>query len=277
MGYIYRIKNKINNKMYVGQTKNSVARRWTEHKRDAKNPKYAGFYIHRAIKKYGVENFEVDILEEAPCDLLNEREVYWINYYDTFKHGYNLTSGGGQNIEVSDATKEKHRYNVIHGITGHAHLPRELVYTKEVREKMSKANKGRKLTDEQRRKLSESLKGKTPSAETREKLRQSNLGNKLTQEAKDKISKKQKERLKDKTNHNFYQKYGRESSRHIEIDQFDKNHKYIQTFGSKLEALASLNLKGHNLFNLAIRNKTLFKEYYWSEKAVETIEIIRKE
>lgn len=50
--------------------------------------------IHKAIAKYGKENFTLEVKEETEGDLLNEREMYWIQYYDSYKNGYNSTIGG---------------------------------------------------------------------------------------------------------------------------------------------------------------------------------------
>ena len=51
-------------------------------------------YIKRAIHKYGRDKFHITLLEECPIDLLNEREKYWISFYDSYNNGYNLTKGG---------------------------------------------------------------------------------------------------------------------------------------------------------------------------------------
>lgn len=50
--------------------------------------------LYQAFKKYGLENFTFEEIEEVPQDKLDEREKYWINYYDSYKNGYNSTLGG---------------------------------------------------------------------------------------------------------------------------------------------------------------------------------------
>lgn len=86
---IYKITNKINGHSYIGQSVN-IYERWHSHKyADCKSS-----VIHSAIKKYRVENFNFEILERCPREQLNEREIYWIEYYNTYKDGYNLTIGG---------------------------------------------------------------------------------------------------------------------------------------------------------------------------------------
>lgn len=90
MGYIYLITNKINGVKYVGQTSRDIEIRFLEHCTE----KRGHSKLHNAIQKYGWQNFEVTQLEECPINQLDEREKYWIKYYDTFNNGYNLTLGG---------------------------------------------------------------------------------------------------------------------------------------------------------------------------------------
>ena len=87
---IYQITNKLTNDFYIGKTKNPEVR-FYKHKYDATNNKSQA-YIHRAMRKYGVENFTFSILEQVESpDVLNEREIYWI---DDLKPKYNMTKGG---------------------------------------------------------------------------------------------------------------------------------------------------------------------------------------
>lgn len=95
MGYIYKITNQINGKVYIGQTIKNPQARFTEHKYHARNPQYHGCkYLHSAIAKYGGDKFSIEIVECCPNKSLDEREVYWIKKYDSYNNGYNLTLGG---------------------------------------------------------------------------------------------------------------------------------------------------------------------------------------
>lgn len=91
---IYKITNKINNKVYIGQSKN-ISRRWREHKRHYKN-KNNSSVLYKAIRKYGLENFLFEIIELCDESKLDELEIKYIaNYKSNNKnYGYNLTEGG---------------------------------------------------------------------------------------------------------------------------------------------------------------------------------------
>lgn len=88
---IYKITNKINNKCYIGQSTN-IERRWAEHQN--KYHKYPDRALYRAFNKYGLENFIFEIIEECEDTQLNDKEKYWIQYYNSYHNGYNLTLGG---------------------------------------------------------------------------------------------------------------------------------------------------------------------------------------
>lgn len=86
---IYKITRKENGKSYIGQS-NDIERRFSEHKNKIDIP------IEIAIKKYGIDAFDFEIIEECSLEQLDEREKYWIAYYNTYKgFGYNCNEGGG--------------------------------------------------------------------------------------------------------------------------------------------------------------------------------------
>lgn len=100
MGYIYKITNLINNKIYVGQTRFTINKRFQQHIYQAGKRQHS-FPLYRAMQKYGVENFIIEPLEEIQDEtLLNEREIYWIKKLDSYiknNKGYNSTYGGEGN------------------------------------------------------------------------------------------------------------------------------------------------------------------------------------
>jgi len=94
-GIIYKAVNRINGKVYIGQTCQSFRRRINEHKRDAL-VRNCNFSFHKAIRKYGIENFEWEILTVAGVDALDALERGFVTFYKSSskRYGYNLTVGG---------------------------------------------------------------------------------------------------------------------------------------------------------------------------------------
>lgn len=97
---IYKIENLINGKVYIGQS-NDIKRRWYHHKRDSikeTSPSY-NYPLYRAFRKYGIDNFKFEIIEECLEEELNDKEIYYIELYTSFigfkdSNGYNQTLGG---------------------------------------------------------------------------------------------------------------------------------------------------------------------------------------
>lgn len=86
---IYMFENKLNHKKYIGQSINITKRKW-EHL----NEPSPCSRIDDVLKKEGFNNFKFSIIEECDSSKLDEREIYWIEYYDTINNGYNLIKGG---------------------------------------------------------------------------------------------------------------------------------------------------------------------------------------
>lgn len=100
-GYIYKIYNDINDKIYIGQTIRDIQDRFNEHLRTSFYPSECNSKLHRAIVKYGREHFFVEQVEEVSLSELDGRERYWIKYYNSTdkEKGYNITIGGSGVIE----------------------------------------------------------------------------------------------------------------------------------------------------------------------------------
>ncbi|GAB1795501.1 GIY-YIG nuclease family protein [Priestia megaterium] len=105
---IYMIKNKLNNKIYIGQSIN-LERRITAHIRDFNKGTHRNHYLQRAWDKYGEENFLFTILEYCETDELDKKEMYYIKEFNSLveNHGYNLDTGGNLNRNFSKATRVK--------------------------------------------------------------------------------------------------------------------------------------------------------------------------
>ena len=178
MHYLYKITNQLSGKVYIGQTVNDK-NRWIAHKSYAKNSEETGQYIHRAMAKYGVENFTFDVI--ATCKTqedADEAESILINQYDSKnkEHGYNIKPGGNT-APHSEETKEKLRQATYRQIAEKGHpaagrivseeerelhrkirLETPLEYTPELRQKMSEAHIGIKDSEETKQKKSEKAK-----------------------------------------------------------------------------------------------------------------------
>ena len=94
---IYKITNLINNKVYIGQSIN-IQERWKAHRHRPFNSNSVDYdsLLYRAIRKYGLENFKFEVLEECEKEALNDKEIYYIQEYKSSNpnFGYNLSNGG---------------------------------------------------------------------------------------------------------------------------------------------------------------------------------------
>lgn len=100
VGIIYRAYNKITEKCYIGQTVGSLNNRISNHYSYSKIAKKRYYFIN-ALDKYNKNDWVWSILETTSQSLLNEREQYWINYYDSYTNGYNSNLGGGTAAKIS--------------------------------------------------------------------------------------------------------------------------------------------------------------------------------
>jgi group I intron endonuclease len=197
---IYGLRNKINNKWYIGQSYD-IESRWDLYKsKNCKNQRK----LYHAIKKYGYENFDTLLLEE--CDavgwIIDYREMYWIKLYNSVNTGYNLQLGGSHG-KHSEETKikmslaklgkprkpmsEEHKRKI-----GLAHLGQKR--SMEARQNISigikkseKVKNKSHMSDETRKKISESKKGKKRgpfSEEHRYKMSLAKMGRKFSEEHK---------------------------------------------------------------------------------------------
>lgn len=175
MHYLYRITNQINGKIYIGQT-NNPDYRWYQHCSYARGTKFKQ-YIHRAMAKYGVDNFCFEII--ATCtnqENTNETESILIKQYDsrTNEFGYNLMIGGSYGGH-SEETKEKIRQATIKQIATQGHPAQGRIVTEEEKELHRKVRLENPIeyTLELRQKMSEAHLGNTDTKETKQKKSQS--------------------------------------------------------------------------------------------------------
>jgi len=105
MAIIYSIESP-SGKKYIGQTKQRLSKRISQHFMASKNINHTR-PLYKEMRKYAREDFKIKILEECLPDILDERESYWITFYNNMNEGYNLTSGGETAKECSKETKKK--------------------------------------------------------------------------------------------------------------------------------------------------------------------------
>lgn len=92
---IYKITCKVNNKVYIGQTCEDINKRFRRHMGYQSLEHDTKFY--RAVRKYGKENFYIEQIDSADTqDELDDKEIYWINYYDSAQNGYNTRTSKGK-------------------------------------------------------------------------------------------------------------------------------------------------------------------------------------
>ena len=206
VGVIYKYTSP-SGRAYIGQTTNEAHRRSTWF---CLKQHYAGEAIDNAREKYGPENFKYEVLykkeysniKEAANDL-DKWECYYIGYYDTYHNGYNLTLGG-------DLTN------------------RGVVRTEEWREKQRQAQLGHITSEETKKKLSNSLKGKKHSDEANQSSRNKR----------------------------------RASGRHIKIGQYDANYNLVKIWANGMEASETLGIDSANIYR-ATRTFGKYMGFYW--------------
>ena len=159
---IYQATNKVNGKCYIGQTIQTLDERKSSHLYTSM--KGDNNYFHNAIRKYGWDNFTWEVIDDTCTDMdeLNEMEFHYIKQYHSHvsEGGYNLMDGG-YNQRHSEVTKSK----------------------------MSKSHKGFVVPEEQRRKISETLKGKSKSKAHKRNISKGKKGKKMKEEVRVKMLK----------------------------------------------------------------------------------------
>ena len=236
MGQIYKITNKINELVYIGQTKYNAIDRYKAHINTYKNT-----YFYNSIHKYGASNFILEVIEDnVDNDKLDEREIYWIAYYDSYKNGYNETIGGNgtRGYIFTDSDKLKMSINM-----------------KKAWKTSTKLN-----SPERNKKISNALINKPKSLEHRKKL---------SEFAKNRTNSKNP----------FYGKHHSKKSKElvsnansISVDMYDINMNYIQTFKNAkiaaiyLQELLKLTIKQESIYraiNWHCMSEKPYKNYYW--------------
>lgn len=214
-GRIYRIDNLENGNFYIGQTRNTLARRFTDHKCEARRGD-VNMVLYNAMRKYGPDMFtmeDVEVIEaenkKELVELLNERERYHIAQ---LKPPYNTAPGGLGHTGVAWTEERRIRFREI--MSGERNPNFGKPRSDETKLKLSEALKGRIIPDEVRQKTSQTMKGVSKSEETRMRMSEARTGWSMPK--------------------------GGDSKKAIPIDQYDKDGNFIKTFGSLADAAAEL-------------------------------------
>ena len=245
---IYKITNRINGKIYIGQTSRGLSARWREHVYRSKN-NICNNHFKRAIRKHGSEAFAKEVLiDNLTADLANRYEELYIELYDTFNFGYNSTRGG-DNMEMTiEARKKlskamKGENNPMYGLTGEKHHMHGKARSEETKQKMSEARKGEKnpmygktFSKEHRQKISKAGKGRILSPQTRKRMSEAQKGRTVSEEAKRKIS---------------------EATTKIPVIGVNKTTGKVRSFASTLDAERTLKVCNSNIARAARKNSEL--------------------
>jgi group I intron endonuclease len=253
MAFIYKITNKVNGKIYIGQTKRNYKERWYKHK-NFNSPNYKCPILKQAFIKYGVENFIFEVIEECSEEERLEKEKNYIIEYDCIApKGYNFLpggfGGGFLNRTHTEETKEKI------SLAGKKFREENPDYYETYREKHIEATKNANISERTKNSVKFQL-------AVKEGRVGSGLGNKLPEEAKEKI---RKSVIK------YYEEIGNGNKCNIEkhraamtkamgkrIGQYELNGVImIEEFPSIAEAVRQTNIGKSNIgHNLKGKNKT---------------------
>lgn len=251
MGLIYKLTCKINNKCYVGQTINGLKKRIYNHVYDA-NERNSQLPIHKAIRKYGISNFNIEVIEnDILLENLNEREIFYTNECNALSpNGYVLKVGNGHNTLIAQETRDK--------ISNSGKLR---FLNIEERLKVSKVHKGKIISNEQKSLISVANKGKVVSEGTKIKMSQAHKGKKRSPEHTAKIAKYHKGKIISDEH-----KEKMAISRRRAVICFDLQNNFICEFDSITTASKTLNLEGSNISRVCSGKRKTVSDYIFRYK-----------
>ena len=252
---IYMIKNKVNGKMYIGQSV-YIEKRWRDHKECLRgNQNKPNKHLQSAWNKYGEDNFEFTIICECDESQLDTMEIDYIAKLNTYDpdFGYNKTYGGGGS-RATEETKEKMseaqkgKNNPMYGKHHSEEAKRKLseahkgkTLSEETKTKISEAHKGennpfygKQHSEESKRKMSAAQKGRTFSEEHKKNLSESLKGRPFSEEHKRKIRENHAS-VKGKNNP-MYGKLGAKNPSSIPVVQLTLDGELVNIYGSAHEA-----------------------------------------
>lgn len=264
--YIYCTTNIINGKKYVGLC--------TKSKESSINYYGSGTLFLKSLKKNGKEMFKKEILEEnLNYDNIFEREIYWISKLNSkYPNGYNLCDGGQGGLNPSEITRlkqsESHKGKKLTEEQKRkiGDKSKNRVHTEESKFKISSAHKGKKLSNETKLKISEFRKKRNLSEITRKRISSSLIGNKR------RLGKPQSNDTKNKISKFFTGKKHSESTKKKISDKQNKKkvcqidittNKIINTFNSIKEASTKIGCSRPNLSQCLNKKRLTVAGFKW--------------
>lgn len=244
---VYVHVNKINGKIYIGQTKQTLEQRY-------KNGYEHCRHFWNAIQKYGWDNFEhIILVDNLSIDMANIIEEELIKKYNTTNHnnGYNMKSGGLNHIPSEETRKlmsEAH--------SGERHWNYGKHWGDDFKKKLSEIHTGREMTDEWKQKISNKNKGKRHTNETKEKMRESKVGIKNPMYGK---------HISEKTI-----QLRRENCKHIL--QYDLNGVFIKEWTSSVDISKEYNVDISNIIRCCLGETKSCVNYMWKYKNEDNIQ-----
>lgn len=244
-GIIYKATNLINNKVYIGQTIHSLNIRINQHMHNMRINKNRPLY--NSMNKYGVDNFSWKVIDVAKNrEELNHKEIYWIDYFDSYfykenSNGYNLTVGGDS-------------------VSGYRH-------TEETKSTMSESRKGRLAGENNpmfgRIKENNPFYGKSHSQETKEKISKANKG-RLVGDSNPNYNKERSRETKDRISESRKGKYNGEKHHNSKpVVQLSKDGEFVARYKTIRESAKSTKGNRNAISQCCKGNQKTSNGYIW--------------
>lgn len=274
MGFIYKIINSVNEKIYIGQTKKSIQKRWVAHKQAIKRGKGCPL-LARGFNAHGEDKFFIEMVEECVDELLNEREKYYIAHYNSLvPNGYNADAGG-----KSGGT-----------FKGHTHTPetiakwketmKDKLESKEYRENISRGLKEYYAIPENREKHSARMKEVANNSVHSHKFKNKKTTKKV-------ISEETKQKIRDSVNKYYEtkiedpdymwsevnkQKHSKTMTDKIgrKVGKYDDNGTLIESYTTIKEAAEKNNISRAAIWRYINDNKKGNQDYLWKYTETES-------
>lgn len=250
------IKNKVNNKCYIGQTiALDINTRWKSHKSNINTNRCPVLYS--AFRKYGIDNFEFKIICICFDEACDDLEISYISKFNSIApNGYNLESGGNKNKIIHHETCEK----ISKALTGKKH-------SEERKQKNSNAQKGKKWSDEQKQNMSKQRKGLKQNLSDEERYKRSERlkNNPIYNYGKESVAEANRTRvwtdeMKQKISKSCAKLYSKMCKK---VGKYTLDNVFIESFSSITEASAQCAVRMGGISKCCNCTRNTYKGYIW--------------